>query len=125
MSVEYEIEVRVRRNGKPVSGLHPFIRRLTVDEDGAFEYEHADDADAVTFTSIPDAKIAEAQLLAISPSRQATIRLDGQTDAGLVINAGGLLLAIDADIDNGAGVNASINNNSGGSAVISGLVAGT
>ena len=62
----------------------------------------------------------------ITANQQLTFRLDGQSDAGIVLNAGGLIALFNVDIDAGAGSsNASVNNNSGSTATITGIAGGT
>lgn len=112
-------------DGVPLAGF-PIIRRLTVDEMHIFDYEKVDDPNPTTFTTLPADQLAEIQALLVRSDKTVTVRLDGQTDAGIVINPGGLILLLDVDIDAGAGApNAKINNDSGVTAIIRGLAAGT
>lgn len=104
------------------------IRRLAVDEAQTFQHEQAGHADATTFTAVPADQLAEIQVLVVESDSQVTLRLDGQTDAGIVINAGGLILLFDVDIDAGAGAdNAKINHNAAATvlALLSGIAGGT
>ncbi len=124
MSQNLKITVSVELDGNQVAGF-PVTRRISVDETYSFAYEHADDGDTTTFTTVPDSKVAETQVLVITSDQKITVRIDGQTDAGTVLNANGLLLIIDSDIDAGAGSNIKINNNTGNTANIVGVGGGT
>ena len=103
-----------------------WVRRITCDEAQPFDTEQAAHGDTTTFTALPGDKLDTVQVLILQPDQAVTVRLDGQTDAGIVLSAGGLLAIVDATIDAGAGAaNAKVNNNSGATAVLSGLLAGT
>lgn len=119
-----EATITIRRNGVVIQNI---ARRIEVDELQAFNYEKAADNDAVTFSALPADQIANIQFLLARTNKAITIRLDGQTDAGIVLNAGGLLLIVDATIDAGAGAsNAKINNPAASDiALVEGLAAGT
>ncbi len=83
----------------------------TVAEVQAFNYEEPADNDSTTFSALPTAQIASIQALILRALEQPiTLRLDGQSDAGIVINAGGIIVIIDATIDAGATTNATVNN---------------
>jgi len=112
-------------DGVPVPGT-PYRREVSIDESQVFSYEEADDGDGTTFSVIPMAQLATIKNMLVKPSQAVTIRLDGQTDAGIVLAAGGLLLIVDGTIDAGAGSsNASLNNNSGSTALVKGGGGGT
>jgi len=120
-----EITIQVKRDGIQLDGF-PIIRRLEVDELQGFAYEEANDGDDTTFSALPASQLDTIQVLVVKSDQQITLRLDGQSDAGIVLNAGGLLALIDATIDAGAGAsNASVNNNSGSTANVEGVAAGT
>ena len=112
-------------DGVPVSGF-PLTKELSLDESQSFSYEEANDGDTTTFSAVPADQLAEIQALIITANQQLTFRLDGQSDAGIVLNAGGLIALFNVDIDAGAGSsNASVNNNSGSTATITGIAGGT
>lgn len=123
MSQNLKITVSVELDGNQVAGF-PITRRIALAETYQFGYEHADDGDTTTFTTIPDSKVAETQALVLTSDQQVNVRLDGQSDAGILLNANGLLLIIDADVDAGAGSNCVINNNTGNTANITGIGGG-
>jgi hypothetical protein len=101
------------------------VKRIQVDEDIQVRYAKADDGNNTTFTTLPIGELDEVQFLYLTPSAQMTLRLDGQSDAGITINSGGLIVLFDVDIDAGSSTNATINNNSGAEADVKGFVAGT
>ena len=107
-SVKFTVNVEV--DGVTVEGF-PFIRRISTDEIQHFNYEEAADNDSTTYSTLPIDLIASVQALVLRPLEQPiTLRLDGQTDAGLIINEGGFIVIIDATIDAGASTNATVNN---------------
>lgn len=120
VTVRLEVEV----DGQPVPGF-PVIKRLLLDESAAFEFGKPDDG-GWTFSALPADLLDVISVLMLRTDRQITLRLDGQSDAGIVLNAGGVLALVDVTIDAGAGVlNAKLNNQSGATAVVSGLAAGS
>ena len=120
-----KVSINAELDGQPILGF-PIVRRAVVDEVQQFEFELATAGDATTFTGVPADQIASIQNLILRPDQQVTLRLDGQTDAGIVLDADSILLILGATIDAGAGAsNAKLNNNSGATAVIRGLCGGT
>ena len=122
-----KVIIDFQENGKSIQGF-PIEGRVVVDEVQSFNYEKAADNDTTTFAALPADQIAEIQALVIRPSDvPVTLRLDGQSDAGIVINAGGLLVLVDVDIDAGAGSsNCKLNNPHASTiAIIKGMAGGT
>lgn len=125
MSATLEFTLSIKKDGEllPESFI---IKRLTVDEIQSFNYEQVAHGDAVTFTALPAGEIATINALILRSDKVVTLRLDGQSDAGIEIKAGGMIILTDVTIDAGAGAsNAKLNNNSGGTAILKGFVAGT
>lgn len=122
MAVVYDITLSIKADGHEVFGL-PLKKRITVDEStGLQKYDHAGGGAYVALnTSVLD----EIQLLFLKTSLAATVRLDGQTDAGIVLNAGGLILIVDADIDAGAATNATLSNGNVAATALTVLGGGT
>jgi len=119
------IVVTAELDGVPIKGF-PWVRRLAIDEIQSFEYEQANHGDAITFSTVPADQLATIQALLLRPDKAVTLRLDGQTDAGIAINADGFVLLCDVTIDAGAGAsNAKLNNNSGSTAIVQGTAVGT
>ena len=117
-----EVEVSIRVSGRPWEDLRT-IRRVELDELQSFEYEKADGGG---YVAVPTAQLAEIQALIVrAVDQQLTFRLDGQTDAGIVLNAGGLLVILDCDIDAGTTTNLTVDNSSGSVAIVKGLAGGT
>ena len=121
-----ELSVMVKRDGIASPGF-PVTRRIEIDEIQSFKYDKAADNDSTTFSAVPADQIASIQALCIRTSKAITLRLDGQTDAGIVLNAGGMIVILDATIDAGAGAsNASVNNpDDADVALVEGFAAGT
>lgn len=120
------VTVKVEQDGLPFPGLEQLVFRLQPDEIQHFlPYEKAADALATTFTSLPVEQVGSISFLLLTPDRQQTFRLDGQTNAGIVLGANGLLLIINGVIDDGASTNVTVNNSAGAVATIRGLAAGT
>lgn len=117
-----EIEVTVKRDGRPLEYLRT-VRRIELDELQEFKYEKATGGG---FVALPTSKLDEIQALVFQAvDQQVTLRLDGQSDAGIVLNAGGMVVILDADIDASAATNATVDNSSGSTALLQGLAAGT
>lgn len=116
-----DVTVIIKRNGREVAGF-PYQKRMVVDELQQFSYEKATGGG---YETLPTTQISTLQALAIVADQALTIRLDGQSDAGIVLSAGGLLLALDITADASASTNATLDNSSGSTAVITGLGAGT
>lgn len=117
----YEIAVQVKKNGEPVSGF-PVTRRIETDESQSFEHEEVTGGG---FVALPTSEMDELNLFLARVDQEVTFRFDGQTDAGIVLKSGGLILIIDADIDDGAATNATVSNVSGKTVNIKGLAGGT
>ena len=117
----FELTVILKRNGVDLPGF-PVNRRIETDEDASFQHEEATGGG---FVALPTGEMDEINFLALKTDQQITVRLDGQSDAGIILNAGGLLLIVDADIDAGASTNATISNGSGSTVNVKGVAGGT
>lgn len=99
------------------------MRRLSVTDAVAFQYTKANGGGYVT---LPIGELAAVSVLAVeAPEQAVTLRLDGQSDAGISLNAGGFLLVVDGNLDAGASTNATLDNSSGSDAPVRGLAGGT
>ena len=116
-----DVTVIIKRNGRDVTGF-PYQKRTVVDELQQFSYEKATGGG---YETLPTTQIAAVQALVLTADQSITLRLDGQSDAGIPLNAGGLLLVLDSNLDAGASTNATLDNSSGSTAVVTGLGAGT
>lgn len=121
MADTIDITISIKRNGRELQNFPKQYRKL-VDEVQEFSYEKADGGG---YAAIPTTQLDEVQILAVTADQQITLRLDGQSDAGVLLNANGLLLIIDGDLDAGASTNATLDNSSGSTAIITGFGAGT
>ena len=114
----------VELDGLPVSGF-PLDRRLLVDEASAIDYRKAVDG-AGTYVGVPLDLLPTIQALVLRADRALTLRLNGQSDAGVLINAGGVVVLFDVTVNAGAGAaNAKVNNVSGATAFVQGVGGGT
>lgn len=122
MATMYDISVSIRRNGQEVFDV-PLTARLTCDEYvGPAVYERATGGG---YVALPTSVLDELQLLVVKADTAVTVRLDGQSDAGIVLHANGFLVVVNGDIDAGASTNATLDNSSGDTAVIQAFAAGT
>lgn len=118
----FELTLSLKQNGVEVFGT-PIRRRLEVDEStGVVEYEKATGGG---YAALPTSIMDELNLLVVRTDKAVTLRLDGQSDAGLALQAGGLVIIVDADIDAGATTNVTVDNSSGDTALIKVLAGGT
>jgi len=116
-----DVTVTVKLNGKDVAGF-PYQKRMIVDEVQQFSYEKATGGG---YAAVPTNQLDTVQALLLTADKAVTIRLDGQGDAGIVLSAGGLIVILDATLDASSTTNATLDNSSGETAVITGLGAGT
>lgn len=116
-----ELNISAKLNGKPIQGF-PYYRRIQVDEAQQFTTEQAN---GIGYTTLPITSIDTVQALVLTPSQPVTVRFAGQSDAGLSLAIGGLLIIIDGSITGSASTNVTINNTSGNTAILDGLAGGT
>src|SRR5262245_1735824 len=96
--------------------------RKTCDEDtGKMHYDKA----VGGYTAAPTSLLDEVQLLCLLTTKALTLRLDGQSDAGVVVNANGLVLLVDVDIDAGSTTNVTHENAGAETATVDLFAAGT
>src|ERR1043166_424563 len=120
----FEITLSIKRDNVEVFGA-PLRRRLEVDEAiGPMEYEQAPGGGYVVVPG-PSALDEINGLIMRAVDYALTVRLDAQSDAGIVLNAGGVLVIFDADIDAGASLNVKVDNSSGSTASAKVLAGGT
>jgi hypothetical protein len=115
-----KITLNLEIDGQQIEG-YPLVKRINLDEIQQFSYEKAASA---SYTDIPATEISNIQLLLIRPSQQLTIRLNGQSDAGIVLSANGILLVLDGTL-NAVAANAQVSNASGSVAIVKGVAGGT
>jgi hypothetical protein len=100
---------------------YPLSRRIAIDESAQFSAARATGGG---YVSIPTADLASIKALVLTSDQALTLRFDAQSDAGIELNAGGILAIIDATIDAGASTNATASNTSGSDAQLEGIAAG-
>lgn len=115
-----KVTVDVEVDGKRI-GNFPVSRRIQITEEQAFQYLAADSAG---YHSIPASEIAVVKALVFTADKALTLRLQGQSDAGLVVNENGIVALVDVTLNSGALTNATLNNTSGSTAIVEGVVAG-
>lgn len=117
-----KVTVNIERDGVAIAG-YPVVKRIETDEYALLSTDKTDDGDGTTFTQL--SSLGSVQFAAVASDQQVTVRFDGQTDAGILLNAGGLILIMDAVIDAGAATNITVNNNLQPTANIETINAGT
>ena len=91
-----KVTVTVEVDGVVQLGF-PLVRRVVVDQVGAAQFTEAG-PDAVPATALPVPVLALAQMLVVAPASQPVqVRLNGQTDSFVGVNAGGFLVLVDGD----------------------------
>ena len=119
MAENIEVQIVVKRNGLVIEQI---TRRLSVDEAEQFQTEQAS---SVTYVAPPVAELDTIQFLLLKADQVTSLRFANQSDAGLAMNANGIVLLIDANINVAAATNLKVQNNSGSTAILKGTVGGT
>lgn len=115
-----EVTVDVRIDGRRVRQF-PYYFSTEVDELQAdFETEVASGAG---LASLPHEQLSEVHLAAYAPSGDASFSL--MQDNPFTIRQGGLLLLVNALLDDGASTNARVSQSTGGVILVRGLAGGT
>ena len=116
MSQTLKATISLEIDGQPVAG-YPIIKTITVDELQSFNYEKV----AGGQVAMPLGEIANVKFLLVRADTATILRLDSQTDAGIELDANGILLIIGGTNDGAAP--ATISNDA--DAIIKGIAAGT
>jgi hypothetical protein len=125
MSTSLELTITLRRDGKAADGF-PLVRRIEVDEIQTFEYEKIADGNITTYTAFPTNQLDTVQAFVIKSDSDITVRFNNQTDAGILLKAGGIIALFDVSITSGLATNSTVNNAAATAvAVVGGLVGGT
>lgn len=120
MAVNLRATLILERNGVEVRRLS---RLVVVDEAQTFDIEKAAGGG---FATLPITEVGVVQVLLVeSIDRQVTLRLAGQSDAGLTLNAGGFVCVVGATLASSASTNATVDNPSGFIANLRGVAGGT
>ncbi|MFA5234448.1 MAG: hypothetical protein WC390_08630 [Sulfurimonas sp.] len=115
-----KITIDCELDGQRLPG-YPLSRRIAVDESTQFSAARTTGGG---YVSIPISDLAALKALILTADQAITLRLDAQSDAGIELNAGGILAIIDATIDAGASTNATVSNASGSDVQLEGVAAG-
>lgn len=100
----------------------PYVRRREYDEVRAFAF---DQATGGGYQAAPITGLATIQLLILVPDKAITVRVNGQTDAGVPVGAGGLYVVGETTIDNSSDDAVQIDNSSGSTVTVRGVAFGT
>lgn len=121
-----QIVIQAEIDGHPVPNS-PFIQVFDIDEFQSINVQKGVDLPGA-YGVVPGADaftVVQALLLA-NPNAEVIYRFNGQSDAGLVVQAGGLVLICNTNLTAGALTNVTVNNSQTNSpATISGFVAGS
>ena len=117
-----ELTVLLKLDGVEVSGF-PLVHREAVDSVQPFEYQKATGGG---YVALPTNQLATLHALVVrSLDQPVTVRLNGQSDAGVSLAAGGLLLVFDGTLNAGVATNATVQNASGSTTTVQGVGGGT
>lgn len=120
----FEVVVSIKKDGAHILSS-PITRRLELTEDESFNHAKADDGGPTIFSAFTSDQLAEIRAMLFRGDGETTLRLNGQSDSGIVIQKDGFVLLFGVDIDAGAGApNASANNDTGEAVQIDGFIAG-
>jgi hypothetical protein len=116
-----KVTLNIEEDGVKVKGF-PITEVVSVDESQMFD---ATRATGGGFVALPTGELDSISVLFVRSDVAATLRLDGQSDAGIVLAAGGYALVVGGTIDAGAATNATFSNASGGDAQVKGIAGGS
>ena len=109
MSANYEVTLVIKKNGNKIVER---ISSIVCAENESVDISHGDDADTSTFTNRTAGNLAMINFGYITGDQDEFVtRLDGQSSAGLNLNAGGWACFFDAKIDAGVTTNVTTNVN--------------
>ena len=108
----YKLTLALEKNGTPVPGYDPLVRRLTVDQSQSFDELLASGGGAV---ALPIGQVGTVSLLILTGDQLQTY-----TSGAITLNAGGLILLFNA-----TGATETLTNASGTTANNKGLAGGT
>lgn len=119
-----EVVVSAKLDGVPFDGF-PVTRRIEVTEAQTLNIQKAN-GDAGAYVELPTVDILPVISAFILRTDAAIgLRFNAQSDAGIALNKGGLIVIIDANIASGAATNVKVNNAGAGAATLRGAVGGT
>ena len=125
MATTFNISLSIRESvsGQEMFGA-PLVAIVVVDEHtGVMRYERVTGGG---YAAVPPAVLDDVQLLVVRPTQQQmTFRLDGQSDAGIVVKTNGFLAIVNGNIDAAAATNVTGDNSSGSTTVLEAFAGGT
>lgn len=116
--------ISIEKNGQQLPGF-PVVRRVSVDEMVTFSTEQAS-SDGV-FAAPNLSNLASVTFFYYSANQITKLLFDGNSDTStpLEMAANGLLVLVNPTIDAGASTNITIENDSGSTALLTGVAGGT
>ena len=108
----YKMTLTVEKNGRPLSGYDPLIRRLTVDQSQSFDELLASGGGAI---ALPIGQVGTVSILILTGDQIQTY-----TPGAVTLNAGGLIVLFNA-----TGATETLTNASGVTANNKGIAGGT
>ena len=121
----FELELSIKIDGQLMPAF-PLVKRFQAVEGAMLATQKAGGDVAGTYVVVPGTQMSAAlQGLAIASDQAVLIRLNGQTNADIALNAGGLLIVFDGSLNAGASTNATISNTGANPANLTGFWAGT
>ena len=116
--------ISIEKNGQPLPGF-PVVRRVSVDEMVSFSTEQAS-SDGV-FVAPNLSSLGAVTFFYYTADQITKLLFDGNSDgtAPLEMSANGLLLLVNPTIDSGSSTNITVENDSGSTALLTGVAGGT
>lgn len=111
-----------KEDGQTLPGFPLTVSVTTTESLGRNTVERAN---AVGYFELPLGDLDGVSVLFVRADQDTNLRFNDQSDGGLPINANGYLLLVDGAIPSGATSKASIENNSGNTATITQIAAGS
>ena len=117
--------ISIEKNGQQLPGF-PIVRRVSVDEMVTFATERAN-ADGVFSAPSGLTALDSVTFFYYTADQITKILFDGNSDATapLEIAANGLVILVNPTIDSGASTNITVENDSGSTALLTGVAGGT
>ena len=112
----FQLTINLTEDGRQLTGF-PIVTSKTVNESKGRQSIKRPDA-AATFTELPLTDLNALNVLVLQADQATTVRFNDQTDAGIPMNANGLLVLFDSEIPTGAALKAALENASGSEATV-------
>ena len=109
-------QLSVREDGQELPGF-PLNLTLSPTETTGKQSFNRPDA-AATFTELPVSELGAVRLLLVQSDQITTLRFNDQSDAGIPMEANGVLLLFNCNIPSGATLKAALENASGSEAAV-------